>query len=204
MDLEILRMILRFVVHSVGSPISSSKIANTLTSNGRKIVYNTVEKYLGYLKDSFIVCEVGRYDIKRKEYLKRQAKYYIVDVGLRNMLLANKETDLGHVLENIVYLELLRRNPKSITVGKDEKIAIGKFDTKEVDFVVQNKNGTNYYQVAANLTDKNTLNRELEPLNAIRDHYPKFIITLDEYTAGNTYNGIRIINVLDFLLEEAF
>lgn len=201
-DPEILKMILKFVVHSVGSPISSNKIANTLTSNGRKIVYNTVEKYLGYLKDSFVVYEVGRYDIKGKDHLKQQAKYYLVDVGLRNMLLSNKETDLGHVLENIVYLELLRRNPKSITVGKDEKITIGKVDTKEVDFVVQNKNETFYYQVATNLTDPNTLKRELEPLNAIKDHYQKFIITLDDYTAGNVYNGIKIISIFDFLLQE--
>jgi len=120
------------------------------------------------------------------------------------MLLSNKETDLGHVLENVVYLELLRRNPKSITVGKDEKITIGKLDTKEVDFVVQNKNETFYYQVATNLTDPNTLKRELDPLNAIKDHYQKFIITLDDYTAGSIYNGIKIINIIDFLLQETF
>lgn len=200
-DPEILKMLLRFVMHNVGNLISSNKIANVMTATGRKIVYNTVEKYLGYLKDCFIIYEVGRYDVRGKEHLKQNAKYYIVDMGLRNMLLANRESDIGHVLENIVYLELLRRNPKSITISKDTKIAIGKLDTKEIDFVVQNKNETIYYQVAASLLDKSTLDRELAPLNAIKDHYPKYIITLDDYTAGGVHNGIKIINAIDFLLE---
>jgi len=120
------------------------------------------------------------------------------------MLLANREPDIGHVLENIVYLELLRRNPKSITVSKDDKISVGKLDTKEIDFVVQNKNETVYYQVAASLLDKDTLNCELEPLNAIKDHYQKFIITLDDYSAGGIHNGIKIINAIDFLLGKDF
>jgi len=200
-DPEILKMLLKFIMHNVGSIISSNKIANTFTTNGRKIVYNTVEKYLGYLKDSFIIYEIGRFDVKGKEHLKQSAKYYIVDTGLRNMLLANREPDIGHILENIVYLELLRRNPKSITVSKDDKISVGKLDTKEIDFVVQNKNETVYYQVAASLLDKNALERELAPLNAIKDHYQKFIITLDDYTAGSVHNGIKIINIIDFLLE---
>ena len=106
-------------------------------------------------------------------------------------MLANRETDIGHVLENVIFLELLRRG---------YKVSVGKVDTREVDFVAENENGTEYYQVAASLLDPATLNRELEPLKAIKDHFPKFIITLDDYTVGATYNGIRVIHATDFLL----
>ena len=188
---SVLTSILKFLFHNIGNEVSSVNIVNTLKSNKREVSYNTVEKYLKYLKDSFIVYEAGRYDVKGKQHLKQNAKYYAVDVGLRNMLLANKETDIGHILENIVYLELLRRG---------YKISIGKIENKEVDFVVENENGKEYYQVAASLLDKKTLERELEPLNRIKDHFPKFIITLDDYTAGATYNGIRVIHAVEFLL----
>ena len=201
-DPETLKMLLKFIVHNVGNLISSNRISNVLTNNGRKISYNTVDKYLNFLKESFIIYEIGRYDVKGKEHLKKNAKYYVVDTGIRNMLLANKEAYIGHVLENIVYLELLRRNPKSITVNKDDRISIGKIDTKEIDFVVQNKGETLYYQVSASLLDENTRLRELEPLDAIKDHYQKFIITLDDYISGDIHNGIKVINVLDFLLEK--
>ena len=190
---SILKSILKFLFHNIGNEVSSANIANTLKSNKREISYNTVEKYLEYLKDSFIVYEVGRYDVKGKQHLKQNAKYYAVDIGLRNMLLANKETDIGHILENIVYLELLRRG---------YKISVGKVETKEVDFVVENENGKEYYQVAASLLDKKTLERELEPLNRIKDHFPKFIITLDDYTPGATYDGIKVIHAIEFLLQK--
>ena len=190
-DIGVLESITKFLAHNIGSLVSSTNIANALTSNKRKTSYNTVEKYIGLLKDCYIIYEVGRYDIKGKEYLKQNAKYYVVDTGLRNMLLANKETDLGHLLENIVYFELLRR---------EYKVSIGQYGTKEIDFVATKDKKTEYYQVCASVTDKDTLARELEPLNNIKDHYPKYLITLDEYTAGNVYNGIQVINAIDFLL----
>ena len=187
----ILTSIIRFIFHNIGNEVSSINITNTLKSNRREASYNTVEKYLGYLKDSFIIYEAKRYDIKGKQHLKSNAKYYVVDTGLRNMLLANKETDTGHILENTIYLELLRR---------EYKVSVGKVDAKEVDFVAENDKGTIYIQVAASVLDLNTLNRELEPLNSIKDHFPKYLVTLDSYTAGNTYNGIRVINAIDFLI----
>jgi hypothetical protein len=188
----VLTSIAKFIFHNIGSEVSLVNIANTLKSNKRELSYNTVERYVGLLKDSFVVYEVGRYDVKGKQHLKQNAKYYAADVGMRNMLLANKESDIGHVLENIVYLELLRRG---------YKVSVGKVDNKEVDFVAESQSGIEYYQVAASLLDKNTLERELEPLSAIKDHHPKFIITLDGYTAGSTYNGIKVINAVDFLLS---
>ncbi|MCL2480455.1 MAG: ATP-binding protein [Spirochaetaceae bacterium] len=191
-NVGVLESITKFLFHNIGSEVSSVNIANTLKSNKREASYNTVEKYLNYLKDSFVIYEVGRYDIKGKQHLKQNAKYYAVDIGLRNMLLANKETDIGHVLENVIYLELLRRG---------YKISVGKVESKEVDFVAENENGKEYYQVVASLLDKKTLERELAPLNRIKDHFPKFIITLDDYAAGATYNGIRIIHAIDFLLQ---
>ncbi len=187
----VLKSIIKFLFHNIGNEVSSVNMANTLKSNKREVSYNTVEKYLGYLKDCFIIYEVARYDVKGKQHLKSNAKYYTVDSGLRNMLLSNKESDVGHILENIVYLELLRRG---------YKVSVGKVDTKEIDFVCENEKGTIYMQVTASLLDKNTLDREIASLNSIKDHYPKYIITLDDYTAGNIYNGIRVIHAIDFLL----
>jgi predicted AAA+ superfamily ATPase len=189
---NILTSITKFIFHNIGNEVSSVNIANTLKSNKRGVSYNTVEKYLGYLKESFIIYEAPRYDVKGKQHLKSNAKYYAVDTGLRNMLLANKETDVGHLLENIIYLELLRR---------EYKVSVGKVDTKEVDFVCENEKGTIYIQVAATVLDPKTLSRELEPLNNIKNHFPKYLITLDDYTAGITHNGIQVKNAIHFLLE---
>jgi len=188
----ILTSIAKFVFHSIGSEISPLNISNALKSNKREASYNTVEKYLEYLKDAYIIYEVNRYDIKGKQHLKKNAKYYAVDMGMRNVLLTNKETNLGHILENIVYLELLRRG---------YKITVGKIDQREVDFVAENENGVEYYQVAASVLDPGTLERELAPFNGIKDHFPKYLITLDDYSVGNTHNGIKIVNAIDFLLR---
>ena len=186
----ILTGIAKFIFHNIGSETSSVNIANTLKSNKREVSYNTVEKYLGLLKDSFVIYEANRYDVKGKQHLKQNAKYYAVDTGMRNMLLSNKETDIGHILENIVYTELIRR---------DYKVCVGKVDNREIDFVAENENGIEYYQVAATVLDEQTRERELEPLNKIKDHSPKFLITLDDYSGGTTYNGIRLINAIEFL-----
>lgn len=140
--------------------------------------------------ESYVIYQAKRYNIKGKQYLKTLEKYYVVDIGLRYMLLGKRQYDMGHILENVIYLELLRR-------GFD--VYVGKVDSLEVDFVAQNSKETVYYQAALTVRDKKTLERELKPLMAIRDHYPKYILTLDEDPEVQ-YNGIRRINARDWLL----
>lgn len=189
-DPMILKSILRFIFDNIGSPLSSKKIADTLTSNGRKIDSKTVERYIEALIESYIIYQAPRYNIKGKQHLKTLEKYYVVDVGLRYMLLDSKNTDAGHILENVVYLELLRRG---------YKVCVGKVNEFEVDFVAQNNKGTTYFQVALTVRDDKTLERELRPLESIKDHYPKIILTLDDDPEIH-YNGIRRINARDWLL----
>ena len=177
---------------SVGNLLSVKKIADTLTSNGRSISVHTVESYLNSLVESFIFNKVSRYDIKGKQYLQSGDKYYATDITMRYALLGRKNIDLGHVLENIVYLELLRRG---------YKIYVGKFGNKEIDFVAENSKGIQYFQVAYTVRDEKTLERELSALESINDHYPKFILTMDVDPEVD-YNGIRKINVLDWLLDK--
>lgn len=189
-DTMMLKSVLRFVFDNIGSRLSSKKIADTMTSDGRKIDTKTVEKYLEALSESYIIYQAKRYNIKGKQYLKTLEKYYVVDIGLRFMLLGSRKMDAGHILENIVYLELLRR-------GYD--VYAGKVGTSEVDFVAQNSKGITYFQVALSVRDEKTLERELRPLIAIRDHYPKVILTLDE-DPETQYDGIRRINARDWML----
>lgn len=189
-DTMMLKNILKFVFDNIGNPLSSKKISDTMTSLGRKINSRTVEKYLEAFSESYIIYPAKRYNIKGKEYLKSLEKYYIVDIGMRYMLLGSKMMDTGHILENVVYLELLRR-------GYD--VYVGKIDNYEVNFVAQNHKGTIYYQVALTVRDEKTLQRELRPLQAIRDHYPKVILTMDE-DPEIQYDGIRRINARDWLL----
>ncbi len=189
-DTMMLKSVLKFVFDNIGNPLSSKKISDTMTSLGRKINSRTVEKYLEAFSESYIIYPAKRYNIKGKEYLKSLEKYYIVDIGMRYMLLGSKMMDTGHILENVVYLELLRR-------GYD--VYVGKIDNYEVNFVAQNHKGTIYYQVALTVRDEKTLQRELRPLQAIRDHYPKVILTMDE-DPEIQYDGIRRINARDWLL----
>lgn len=189
-DTMMLKNILKFVFDNIGNPLSSKKISDTMTSLGRKINSRTVEKYLEAFSESYIIYPAKRYNIKGKEYLKSLEKYYIVDIGMRYMLLGSKMMDTGHILENVVYLELLRR-------GYD--VYVGKIDNYEVNFVAQNHKGTIYYQVALTVRDEKTLQRELRPLQAIRNHYPKVILTMDE-DPEIQYDGIRRINARDWLL----
>lgn len=189
-DTMMLESIARFVFDNIGNPMSTKKIADTMTSFGRKIDVKTVEKYVRALMESFIVYQAKRYNIKGKQYLKTLEKYYVVDIGLRYMLLGSRSTDVGHILENVIYLELLRR-------GYD--VYVGKIDDLEVDFVAQDPKKTIYYQVAATVRDENTLKRELSPLQKISDHYPKVILTLDDDPEAD-YDGIRRINALDWLI----
>lgn len=189
-DTMMLKSVLRFVFDNIGNPLSSKKIADTMTSEGRKIDTRMVEKYLEAFSESYIIYQAKRYNIKGKQYLKTLEKYYVVDIGLRYMLLGNRQVDAGHILENIVYLELLRRG---------YEVYVGKIDTFEVDFVAQKSQEMIYYQVALSAHDEKTLQRELRPLQAIRDHYPKMILTMDE-EPEEQYDGIRRINARDWLL----
>ena len=177
---------------SVGSLLSVKKIADTLTSNGRPISVHTVENYLNALVESFVFNKVSRYDIKGKQYLQSGDKYYATDVTMRYELLGRTNIDFGHILENVVYLELLRSG---------YKVYIGKSGDKKIDFIAENSKGTVYFQVAYTVRDENTLKRELSALESINDHYPKFILTMD-LDPEVDYNGIRKINVLDWLLGE--
>lgn len=185
-----LKSILKFIFDNIGNPLSSKKIADTMTSSGRRIDTRTVEKYLDALTESYIIYQAKRYNIKGKQYLKTLEKYYVVDIGLRLMLLGSKQIDAERILENIVYLELLRR-------GYD--VYVGKVDEFEVDFVAQNGKGTTYFQVALSVRDEKTLERELRSLRAIKDHYPKILLTMDDDPEVH-YDGIRRINARDWLL----
>lgn len=191
-DVLMLESVIRFVVDNIGNRLTSSSIANTMTSNGRKIDAKTVEKYLSALTDSFLLYQTKRYNIKGKQLLKLQEKYYIVDVALRYMLLGGKNTDVGHTLENVVYLELIRRG---------YNVYIGQNDKNEVDFVAQKGDDTFYYQVSATVRDAVTLKRELSALENINDHYPKYILTLDEDPDAD-YDGIKRINALYWLIQK--
>lgn len=189
-DPMMLKSILRFLFDNIGNPLSSKKIADTMTSAGRKIDTKTVEKYLSAFMESYVIYQATRYNIKGKQYLKTLEKYYVVDIGMRYMLLGSRNMDTGHILENVIYLELLRR-------GYD--VYVGKVDNLEVDFVATNTRGTTYFQVSATVRDKNTLARELRPLQNINDHYPKYILTLDD-DPETDFDGIRKINALNWLM----
>ena len=191
-DISVLTSIAKFLFSNIGSPVSVKKITDTINSAGRTISINTVDKYLHALTDSFLFYKADRYDIRGKQHLKTQGKFYAVDSGLRERLLASSSADLGHVLENAVYLELLRRGIK---------VNIGKIAEKEVDFVAQSASGVTYYQVSASVLDKNTLKRELEPLQRIPDNHPKVLLTLDEIPRSANYDGIRQAHIVDWLLS---
>lgn len=189
-DTMMLESVLRFAYDNIGNILSTKKIADTMTSDGRKIDTKTVEKYLNALMESYMLYQCKRYNIKGKQYLKTLDKYYAVDMGMRKVLLGSKAMDAGHILENIVYLELLRR-------GYD--VYIGKVDDLEVDFVAMDDKGMTYYQVSATVRDEKTLKRELASLQSINDHYPKILLTLDD-DPEMEYAGIRKINAVDWLL----
>lgn len=192
-DASMLDSVIRYMFDNIGNLCSYTKIANTMTSAGRKISVHTVETYLTALVDSFILYKVGRYDIKGKQYLATGAKYYLSDIGLRYYLLGSKKADVGHILENIVYLELLRRN---------YEVHIGKVGQAEVDFIAISEEGEEYYQVAYTVIDSDgaTLARELASLDAVKDHNPKYLLTMD-FTPMTSHNGIKQINVLEWLLR---
>ncbi len=188
-DAAMLENIVEFMFDNIGNICSSTKISNAMTSAGRKISVPTVESYLSALTDSFVLYKTSRYDIKGKQYLSTGLKYYVADIGLRYYLLGSRNTDMGRILENIVYLELIRMG---------YEVYIGKVGEMEVDFIAINDTGIEYYQVALTVLDENTLERELKSLDAIKDHNPKYLLTMD-YTPLTSHNGIKQINVLEWL-----
>lgn len=190
-DAALLESILKFISANIGSIVSTKKISDYLTSSGRKTTSDTIDNYLKMLENAFIIYKANRYDLKGKMFLKTLEKYYIVDIGIRNKLIGLRNTDYGHVLENIVYLELLRRG---------YEVTIGKIGSLEVDFVASKPKEKIYYQVSATIMDEKTRERELRPLESISDNYPKYILTMDQ-TVFNDYSGIRVKNIIDFLLE---
>ena len=190
-DVMKLESVVKYIFDNIGNLTSLSKIANTLTSMGRKTDAKTIEKYIRGLTDSLLVHEVSRYNIKGKEFLSTLSKYYVTDLGLRQMILGNRNIDMGHILENIIYLELLRRKGN---------VYVGQFDKNEIDFVVINSNEIEYYQVALTVLDENTLKRELDAFKNIKDNYPKYLITLDDVMVNTDYDGIKVVNALEWLL----
>jgi uncharacterized protein len=184
--------IVKFVASNIGNQLSPSNISKTLKQDGRNIHHTTVEKYLDYLVTSFVFYKVNRFDLKGKKQLATLEKYYLVDVGLLNVM-AGKEriTERGHILENIVYLELVRRG---------NKVWTGTARNTEVDFVCKNSTGEiDYYQVAWQMTNESTVEREFGALEKINDNYPKYLLTTDSFTQNRS--GIRHMNVFNWLLE---
>ena len=191
-DVPLLLDIIKYLLANIGSLINPTKIANTLTSYGRKTDNKTVEKYLQGLKDGLLIYEVDRFDVKGKALLQRNAKYYVVDSTFRKFLLSRTDTDRGHILENIVYLELIRRG---------YRVYVGHLQNGEIDFVAKKPHRLEYYQVSYSVMDDTTLRRELSPLEKLDDNYPKYLLTMDVLHKTDNHNGIEQKNVLDWLLE---
>ena len=191
-DITLLKTIARYLASVVGSPVSVKSVSDYLVSSGRKVSPNTVDDYMEALQESFIFYPVERFDINGKQLLKVNRKWYIVDLGLRNHILPKKRYDLGFSLENIVFFELLRRG---------FKVNVGKNGDAEVDFVAQKKGVLHYYQVTADMTNEDTFDREIRPLQTIKDNYEKTILTMDHMTPGD-YEGIKVVHLLDWLLEK--
>lgn len=195
-DPDMLQRVVKFLADNIGSPISATSIANTLTSHQRKISFHTVENYLAALMDSFIFYRVQRYDIKGKQHLSTGAKYYLCDVGLRYYMLGTKPGDFGHILENIVYLELVRRG---------NEVYVGKVNDTEIDFIAIHKGEKSYYQVAYTVMELDgndrILQRELRPLQLCKDNNQKFLLTMDNVPPVS-HDGIKQCYVLDWLLQD--
>lgn len=191
-DVALLKSISKYLSSVIGSPVSIRSIANYFISNERKISPNTVSSYIDALCESYLFYKVDTMNITGKEVLKSNKKYYIVDTGIRNYILPKQTYDLGFTIENIVYLELLRR---------DYIVNVGKVNNYEIDFIAKKDKAYTYFQVTASMIDENTFKREIRPLQNINDNYKKIILTLDRFTPGN-YEGIEVINVIDWLLED--
>lgn len=192
-DIALLEKIVLFISQNIGSTISSKKISDYLTSNKTITTHNTVDNYLKFLENAYIFYKIQRYDVKGKQLLKTFGKYYIVDTGIRNAIVGYRQDDIGHVLENVVFLELIRRG---------YTVYIGKNDDTEIDFIAINNDTKKYYQVTKTLLNENVLIREKKALNISDDHFEKIIITMDKTYVKTSQNGIKYINIIDFLLEK--
>ena len=192
-DIALLENIIKYLFSNVGSPISSNKISDYLNSNKivQKANHQTIDNYLSMLEKSYIIYKADRTDVKSKALLKTLGKYYVSDSGLRNIFLGFRNINEGHFLENVVYLELLRRG---------YKVNIGKTSDYEVDFVAENTHTIKYYQVTQTLSDEQVKNRELRSLESISDNYEKIILSMDK-SINNDYNGIKVKNIINWLLD---
>ena len=190
-DISLLENLIKFLFDNIGSIVSPKSISDSLSSSGRKTSPITIENYIQALCDTFIIYKCARYDIKGKQYLKSLQKYYLADLGFRRLLLGDRNLDMGRILENIVYLELLRRG---------YRVNVGKIETREIDFIAQSSKEIIYFQVSQTISAAETLKRELSPLKSIKDNYKKIIIVMDEINPS--FDGIETINILDFLLDQ--
>lgn len=191
-DISLLKTIAKYLSSVIGSLVTVRSITNYLVSSGRKISPNTVSDYVNALTESFIFYPAERFDIVGKQLLKTNTKYYMVDLGIRNLILPKKSYDLGFSVENVVYFELLRRG---------YKVSVGKYGNTEIDFVAERNGELEYIQVTADMTAKETFDRELAPLTTIKDNYRKRVLTLDKFTVGN-YDGIEVKNVVEWLTDK--
>jgi predicted AAA+ superfamily ATPase len=191
-DVDLLERIIRFVASNIGKPISAKKISDYLTSMGRKTSHETVDNYLRILTESFIIYKSKNYDIKGKQFLANLGKYFFVDVGMRNYLSGGKGAALGGVLENQVFTELLFRG---------YEVCVGKLGEYEIDFVAVKNGRPSYYQVTTSMSDESVAERELRPLMAIKDQYPKYIISTDK-SPFTDYDGITQIHIVNFLTDQ--
>lgn len=191
-DISLLKTIAKYLSSVIGSLVTVRSITNYLVSSGRKISPNTVSDYVNALTESFIFYPAERFDIVGKQLLKTNTKYYMVDLGIRNLILPKKSYDLGFSVENVVYFELLRRG---------YKVSVGKYGNTEIDFVAERNGELEYIQVTADMTAKETFDRELAPLIAVKDNYRKTVLTLDKFTVGN-YDGIEVKNVVEWLTDK--
>ena len=191
-DLTTFENILNFIIDNISNVVSPNSIANTLNSYGKKVSYNTVEKYIRYMKECFLIYECNRYNILGKQNLKTLSKYYLVDLGFKKVSSIKNNANIGYNIENIVYLELLRRG---------NIVNVGKVNDLEVDFVVKKENEIEYYQVATSLYDEKTKEREINSLKTIKDNYNKTILTLDDYGIGKV-DGINIVNLREWLMSK--
>ena len=197
-DQNMLHKIMLFLCSNIGSITSPNSIGNVLSNEGdiqqikgKNVAGKTVDKYISMLRSAFIFYSVGRYDIKGKQLLKTLGKHYIIDMGFRNMLLGYRDADRGHIIENIVYLELLRR---------DYRVYIGKVGETEVDFVAEKPNDKLYIQVTESMQSPETRERELRPLRMIKDNYEKIVLSMDRDFI-TSYEGIKSLNLIDWLLS---
>lgn len=192
-NMHLLEQVVKYVINNTGNIISANKISGYLSSQGKgdNVKATTISNYLDMLEKAYIVYQVHRYDIKGKEMLKTLSKYYVIDTGIRNMLMGYSDSDIGHILETVVYFELLRRG---------YQVFIGKWYDTEVDFIAIRQDEKKYYQVTYSMMDASVKERELAPLIAIKDNYEKTILSMDK-TFITDHNGIKFKNIIDFLME---